>query len=134
MIHRLGFFLLVTTESESFLYFASILEPPKPFNVTLYTLKANRRVPNVLWYTFGHPDFFTLIVCKIEKMCYKQMVHQETRNYSKINQWTKQMDMNLETGKHRLYIESHSCNMSVTSTEEFIIGKNSNFFQHKSGK
>ena len=124
MIFRLSCFLHVTTQSESFLYVASILEPPKPFNVTLYTLKDNRKVPNVLWYTFGHPDFFTLIVCKIEKICYEKMVHQETRNYTKINLWTKQMDMNLETGRHRLYIESHSCNMSVTSTAEFIISKN----------
>ena len=83
MIHRLSCFLHVTTQSESFLYFASILEPPKPFNLTLYTLKDNRKVPNVLWYTFGHPDFFTLIVCKIEKTCYKKMVHQETKKLFK---------------------------------------------------
>ena len=32
--------------------------------------------------------------------------------------------MALEPGRHRLYVESHTYNISVTSTTEFIISKN----------
>ena len=61
-------------------------------------------------------------------MCYEKIMHEVTRNYSKINQWVQQMNMSLETGRHQLYIESHSGNMSETSTTEFIIGKNLQYF------
>ena len=101
-----------------------VLEPPKPFNLTLYTLKDNLKFLNVLWFTFGNPDFFNLFVCKLESMCYEKIIHYVTENYSIINQWNHQMNMSLETGRHKLYIESHSRNISVTSTTEFIIGKN----------
>ena len=111
-----------------FFFVPFVLEPPKPFNLTSYTLKDNLKLLNVMWYTFGNPQFFTLLVCKLKHVCYEKVMHNVTRNYSNINQWIQQLNMSLETGRHQLYIESHSSNMSVTSTTEFIIGKNSQSF------
>ena len=105
-----------------------ILDPPKPFNLTLYTIDRDLKFLNVLWYTSRTPDFFTLIVCKIEAICYDEILHNTTRHFSTKIPWIKKLNMHLETGLHRLYIVSHSSNMSVNSTADFIISKKLKIF------
>ena len=101
-----------------------ILDPPKPFNLTLYTIDRDLKFLNVLWYVSQNPDFFTLLVCKLEAMCYEKILLNETKT-SPINfPWTKKIDLHLKTGLHRLYIVSHANNLSVNATTDFIIGKN----------
>ena len=100
------------------------LDPPKPFNLTLYTIDRDLKFLNVFWYVSQNPDFFTLIVCKLEAMCYEKILLNETKT-SPINfPWTKKIDLHLKTGLHRLYIVSHANNLSVNATTDFIIGKN----------
>ena len=104
-----------------------ILDPPKPFNITFYTLEDNRKFLNVWWQTFGNPEFFTLSVCKLEGICYEEIYYNVTRSFSATNRWTHKINLSLETGRHWLTIESYSNNISVDTTTEFIIGKNTCF-------
>ena len=101
-----------------------VLEPPKPFNLTLFKIVSNQKFLNVLWYTSETPDFFTIIVCQLETLCYSEIVHNATTSSSTNNRWTQQINISLETGRHRLYVVSHYNNVSANATTDFIIGKN----------
>ena len=94
-----------------------------PYNITLYTIDRNLKIPHVFWYTLANPEFFTVVVCKVGAKCYEKMFLTGKRKASTTYPWTPPLNITLETGRHRLYIVSHSRNLSVNSTTDFIIGK-----------